>query len=56
MYGTEIMRFFYSYLVILGHYSRVILCLILVFNQYFRGQLESIEFWNLVGHRNSGER
>ena len=39
-YGTEIMRFFYSYLVVLGHYSRVILCLILVFNQYFRGQLE----------------
>ena len=56
MFGTEIMRFFYSYLVVLGHYFRVILCFILVFNQGFRGQLEPSGFWSLVGHRKSGER
>ena len=55
-YGTEIMRFFYSYLVVLGHYSKVISCFILVFNQYFSGQLETIGFLVSVGHRNGGER
>ena len=39
MFSTPNIRVLYSYLVVLGHCSRVILCFILALVQYFRGLL-----------------
>ena len=55
MFCTPNNRVFYSYLVVLDHYCRVILCSILVFCQYSRGKLEPIGFQRLVKYRSNGE-
>ena len=42
MFDTPNGGFFYSYIVVLGHYSRVILCLVLGFVVIYHSCFESI--------------